>query len=730
MRKEQEKIINKAKKQKLPEEEIEYLKNATYSIDILQCIYHYFCFHDKKIYTPNEIIAEVERCLSIPHEHLPQKEYMRRLNYYILPNGMIWWGWGENENEFYYKKLWKSHIKNAIIKKKSNSFELDNLYFKMLLIEIPYLDLKRIYYLYEKGTQIEQFFIEEYISLLFYEPNISISQNEKKDFINNRFLTFMYYCLDHHYYLDYKTINKIFSKFKRDTKLLEKVNWDIFFSNVEKDSFVKSRFLTFVPLAIENLNTQSITIATDAALNFEELDKVFYDKYPLFLKIKERLPACFENSGWACWNSGLTKDSLNMLLQLEKKERAEIIIKKPSVKTIGKCNTDYINLEFTFYENIAFFQGRRGTTYGPKEMSYSKECFITKDGRIFNKNKDRIYPVSIKDFIRYQKLDNGELKEFLDIILENAITHSCLAKDVLHDCWGKCLIPISFNQLYDYYNKAHFLKSTYKLANELPIDWNKININIGYMIIKSYPYVKPGKSQQILLNEKDKAGTLLNDFEYIPRMRVKSKIEEWLSLIIVLRIRQNGKTFANEFSNVQTGILEDETDETLKKIAKDYVHMTLLKKKKVDLAIRSHEELENKHDECSTIGYNKVTGKVRIPEDTVFRELRKILPEEFEWITTRKRLINETKLQGHCVWSYADEITNDKCAIYSYVDYSGEMSYEGNPKRYTIEFRYDRIKNKYFIEQTQGKYDRVNASKMSDYINKILDEYYQRKSAA
>ena len=33
MRKEQEKIINKAKKQKLPEEEIEYLKNAKYSVN-------------------------------------------------------------------------------------------------------------------------------------------------------------------------------------------------------------------------------------------------------------------------------------------------------------------------------------------------------------------------------------------------------------------------------------------------------------------------------------------------------------------------------------------------------------------------------------------------------------------------------------------------------------------------------------------------------------------------
>lgn len=730
MRKGQEKIINKAKNQKLPEEEIEYLKNATYSIDILQCIYHcfYFCSHVKKIHTPNEIITEVERCLNIPHEHLPQKEYIRRLNYYILPNGMIWWG--ENENESYYKKLWKSHITNAIMRKKSDSFELDNLYFKMLLIEMPYLDLKRIYYLYEKGTQIEQFFIEKSISQLFYELNINISQDEKKDFMNNCFLTFMYYCLDHHYYLDYRTINKIFSKFKRNTKLLEKVNWDTFFSNIKKDSFIKSQFFTFVPLTIENLNTQSITIITDKALNFEELDKILYGKYPLFLKIKEKFPAYFENSGWTCWNPALAKDSLDALLQLEEKERTEIIIKKPSVKIIGKYNTDYINLKFIFYESIAFFQGRRGPTYGPKETSYSKECFITKDERIFNKNKDRIYPASIKDFIRYQKLDNGELKEFLDIILENAMAHSCLAKDVLHDCWKKCLIPISFNQLYDYYNKAHFLKSTYKLANELPVDWNKININIGYMIIKSYPYVKPGKSQQILLNEKDKAGTLLNNFEYIPGMRVKSKIEEWLSLIIVSRIRQNRKIFADEFSNVQTGILEDEMDETLKKLVKDYVHMTLLQKKKVDLAIRSYEELENKHDECSRINYNKVTGKVKIPEDTAFRELRKILPEEFEWITTRKRLINETKLQGHCVWSYADEITNDKCAIYSYVDYSGEMSYEGDPKRYTIEFRYDHIKNRYFIEQTQGKYDRVNASKMSDYINKILDEYYQRKSAA
>lgn len=74
----------------------------------------------------------------------------------------------------------------------------------------------------------------------------------------------------------------------------------------------------------------------------------------------------------------------------------------------------------------------------------------------------------------------------------------------------------------------------------------------------------------------------------------------------------------------------------------------------------------------------KQTPVVKITKETKFKLLRKILPPEFEWIKTRKRLIEETVMQHHCVWSYADKINKDKCQIYSYVDEDG--------KRYTLEF--------------------------------------------
>ena len=103
--------------------------------------------------------------------------------------------------------------------------------------------------------------------------------------------------------------------------------------------------------------------------------------------------------------------------------------------------------------------------------------------------------------------------------------------------------------------------------------------------------------------------------------------------------------------------------------------------------------------------------------------MRKILPEEFEWIKTRKRLISEAVMQHHCVWSYAPDITADKSAIYSYVDRSGMMDKDGISKRYTIEFKINK-NGKYYVTQTQGWYNKVNTSQMKTFINKILQEYY------
>lgn len=123
--------------------------------------------------------------------------------------------------------------------------------------------------------------------------------------------------------------------------------------------------------------------------------------------------------------------------------------------------------------------------------------------------------------------------------------------------------------------------------------------------------------------------------------------------------------------------------------------------------------------------YRKMTGEVNVPKDSAFNELREILPPEFEWIKTRKRLILETELQHHCVWSYAKKISNDKCAIYSYTDTNADHCPDGVPKRYTIEFC--RNNGKYYVKQVQGKYDRVNAGNMREYIEKILKECEKKK---
>lgn len=77
----------------------------------------------------------------------------------------------------------------------------------------------------------------------------------------------------------------------------------------------------------------------------------------------------------------------------------------------------------------------------------------------------------------------------------------------------------------------------------------------------------------------------------------------------------------------------------------------------------------------------------------------------------------ETKIQHHCVWSYADYISQDISAIYSYVDYAAKFG--DTPKRYTIEFRAD-AEGKFYVAQAQGRYDAVNSSKIASYIEEIL----------
>lgn len=142
-------------------------------------------------------------------------------------------------------------------------------------------------------------------------------------------------------------------------------------------------------------------------------------------------------------------------------------------------------------------------------------------------------------------------------------------------------------------------------------------------------------------------------------------------------------------------IPENVDDFELEAMLHDYMHMTHDAKQKIKIGFRSWKKVEDIHDkialECREKPYH-----VRIPQNSKFANLRKLLPKDYKWIRTGKRLQMEGIEMGHCVNSYWEDINNDICAIYS-------CAVEG--KRYTIEFRQNE-KGKYYIQQIQSRYNR------------------------
>lgn len=198
-------------------------------------------------------------------------------------------------------------------------------------------------------------------------------------------------------------------------------------------------------------------------------------------------------------------------------------------------------------------------------------------------------------------------------------------------------LSASFNEIAEYHNWKEFFKKKYKDAAVVPINFNKYSPDLSYILIKAYRKVneisRPNLVQMRIPN-------------YICSVsNEKLAIKIFLSEVIYNQIKTNSKT-----------------------LVKDYIDMCIMCKEKINIRFRSKKKLQEAHDKISQKYYAKHTPLVKIPKNSKFKELRKILPSEFEYIKTRKRLIEETAIQHHCVWSYADKINRDNCAIYSYVD--------------------------------------------------------------
>lgn len=331
--------------------------------------------------------------------------------------------------------------------------------------------------------------------------------------------------------------------------------------------------------------------------------------------------------------------------------------------------------------------------------------FMNRDNQIYYKcdlwrnKKTMWYPLSIKKLAPY--LICEPIVRVFDTIA--VVTNNPFLKDVIHDaavCGENFISPIKYADTITYHSRTEYFMSAYKCAGMLKWNYNRHNINLSYMVLKATSKVSLN-DYGILQNTSD------DMLEYVSVSTGKGKLN---SSII--------KFLAGYYAKKDPHCIST---------AHDYIRMCIDSKKDVVLHYsvkRMRDEHDHFMDSSTYADYKRKTKPFRVPKDSRFNTIRKALPESFEWIKSRKRLIHESMMMHHCVWSYYKKIGDDRCAIYSYYDETGQFDVSGDDiaKRYTIEFVWDSRKSMYAISQIQTKHDRGGGAKLKEYIKGLLDD--------
>lgn len=301
-------------------------------------------------------------------------------------------------------------------------------------------------------------------------------------------------------------------------------------------------------------------------------------------------------------------------------------------------------------------------------------------------------PLNLKD-IKDNKILLEFIKIYLNYLYDNKIY---FAKDILNALkQSPIYLPIPLSELLTFKNWSHFFNEKYQGKSILKkYNFNKHHPNYSYIALKSCK-----KLTNDGINCLQQAQELpLEDLKRIFKEKNNNrKIEIFLYYIISRHFKEP---------------IDDDCE------ISDSIYMAFYLKQKIPLnRLKTNSSVQKYHDKLTQdFILKKMKSRkyaLKIKKDSKFNDLRKILPPEFEWIKNKKRLIQETVIQHHCVATYNELINKDVCTIYSTVYKS---------KRYTMEFRKE--KKKFYLHQVQGKYNAENTAEIRKYVESILTEYY------
>lgn len=734
MRKGQIAILNQAKQDELNDNIISILKREDLTLKQLNDISHY-CYEQIYIHNQNQddIYNEVLRIVE-----------NKWISGFTLPYGFCGKDTLLNSSKkrnifklYDYLNIGKYRKENP--SKCADMYNLYNLYVELLYNDIQFKHIKSLYRLYKKDKTI-----------------LNCFNNYRLPNINNSNIVFYTHFLE--YIINELDKGETFHNYVFSNRMTEQV-FNKNCENIDLNKMLFEYFLSLtsnIELPYDETNFDKYFIKENGVyyLNFE---KIVVEKYPPITKaVLKSFDFKLLRNSYSYYNNiiQMNEDIFDKYKQLVMDNGITVTlnnIKSISTKIVIKTNGT-INIYIREYKGNTILSSGELQTYD-ETKSNKNDIVIFPNGDIYKKTKnEKLVPISFKELYALRNLNN-DTKKLVDCIISEVSKMTPIFKDISRDFEITNLFPIKFNDLYKYHTKNELMKDMYGLAKDLPINYNKININLSYLIVKSYNYVND-RSKKILIQLKDKDNSILKLVNRCitkswQRLTYKRKVFFFLQSIIIYTINEKtdcGKTrkkYIEENLNfIAENILDAEfyefadncADNMLIQVG-DYVNMCIYNnkrvKQKVDLSISNVHTLIVKHNDVSWLSRKSGTKPVKVPKDSVFNDLRKILPKEFEWIKNRKRLILETELQHHCVWSYADKISSDMCAIYSYVDKDGSKSLcnDGKPKRYTIEFNFNKQDGTYYVVQVQGKYDAVNSSDVQNYIYKILNEKQLKETA-
>lgn len=389
-----------------------------------------------------------------------------------------------------------------------------------------------------------------------------------------------------------------------------------------------------------------------------------------------------------------------------------VSVNEPAIKFSWKITFSGIFLTFRKYESTAIYNAhsRDDYNYGDEPLYSCRH-----DGRT---KLDRTY-LFTNDYSVLMQIPSGKWVPAGFHTINNDVRKGCgligtilswffqRIKDAKECVWKDImaysvrdydLLPaFTCNEITAGYTLNEVMNTHYKNAGF--IDWSRCDLRLGYLIMQALPLVNEKSRNFLLANKYMSFEEFMKTYcVHAKRIYIDPEIKRVDSRRYVV------KRFLFE-------IIQKRIGADIDPIIYDYIDMSEMLHRKISIMFTSEKKVNDAHDDLAKELTAKNTPNVKVPKNSKFNRLAKLLPDDMEWIKSKKRLVQEGNEMHNCVASYANEINKDSCAIYSFVY---------NNKRYTIEFV--TYKNRYSIKQLYGVCNSEPEDGVEDYVKGFLAE--------